>query len=47
MTVTVALALVIVSLTVPEEGAEGRLDAWLASQVAELSRSRLQAGPRR
>jgi len=33
----------VLSLTVPEEGAEGRLDAWLASQVAELSRSRIQA----
>ena len=32
----------VLSLTVPE-GAEGRLDAWLASQVAELSRSRIQA----
>ncbi|MEI7899114.1 MAG: RluA family pseudouridine synthase [bacterium] len=30
------------ALTVPD-GAEGRLDAWLASQVAELSRARLQA----
>ena len=33
----------VLSLTVPEEGAEGRLDAWLASQVAELSRARIQA----
>jgi 23S rRNA pseudouridine1911/1915/1917 synthase len=32
----------VLSLTVPE-GAEGRLDAWLASQVAELSRARIQA----
>jgi 23S rRNA pseudouridine1911/1915/1917 synthase len=32
----------VLSLTVPE-GAEGRLDVWLASQVAELSRARLQA----
>ncbi len=30
------------SLTVPE-GADGRLDAWLASQVVELSRARIQA----
>jgi 23S rRNA pseudouridine1911/1915/1917 synthase len=29
-------------LTVPE-GADGRLDAWLASQVVELSRARIQA----
>ncbi len=32
----------VLSLTVPA-GAEGRLDAWLASQVAELSRARIQA----
>jgi len=32
----------VLALTVPE-GAEGRLDAWLASQVAELSRARIQA----
>ena len=32
----------VLSLTVPE-GAGGRLDAWLASQVAELSRARIQA----
>lgn len=32
----------VLSLTVPD-GAEGRLDAWLASQVADLSRARLQA----
>jgi 23S rRNA pseudouridine1911/1915/1917 synthase len=30
------------SLTVPD-GVEGRLDAWLATQVAELSRARIQA----
>jgi len=33
----------VLSLTVPEEGAAGRLDAWLASQAAGLSRARIQA----
>ncbi len=33
----------LLSLTVPEEGAEGRLDAWLASQADGLSRARIQA----
>ena len=32
----------LISLTVTK-GADGRLDAWLASQVAELSRARIQA----
>lgn len=32
----------LLTFTVPE-GAEGRLDAWLASQAAELSRARIQA----
>ena len=32
----------VLSLNVPE-GAEGRLDAWLAAQVATLSRARIQA----
>jgi len=32
----------VLSLNVPE-GAEGRLDAWLAAQVASLSRARIQA----
>ncbi len=33
----------VLTFAVPAEGAEGRLDAWLASQAAELSRARIQA----